>query len=120
MPKSRARKPKQRVAARRQGTPAAPAWEDVPLIAAPTPDAAPGPRTARDDAPPRPSSALEALRDLERVTRDLAALRDRRAALLARRAALVEDLRAAGTSWATLTAVTGTSRQGLQRLGGGS
>ena len=97
-----------------------PAWEDVPLIDAPPPDVAPAPRAAAPEAAPRPSSALDPLRDLERVTRDLAALRDRRTALLARRAALVEDLRAAGTSWATLTAVTGTSRQGLQRTGGGS
>lgn len=117
MPKSRSRKPKPRTSPRPRQAPAAPGWEDVPLIDAPTPAAAPAPRTARDDAPASPSSALEMLRDLEQVARDLTALQDRRTRLLARRAALVGDLRAGGTSWATITAVAGTSRQGLLRTG---
>lgn len=113
MPKSRTRKPPNRAATRAAARPAPRAWEDVPLIA--QPPARPAPPSP---APAAPASPLDPLRDLQRVAHDLEAVTARRARLLERRAALVADLRASGVSWATLTAITGTSRQGLVKGGG--
>ena len=120
MPKSRARKPS------RSARPAARAgagssfWQAVPLIEDPPP-APPARRTAVSaPAPSSTTSPVATLRDLERISRDLADLQRRRSRLLARRSEVVADLRAQGTSWATLSAVTGTTRQGLLRTGGAS
>ena len=109
---SRARKPPNRSATRRPASTSPQGWEDVPLIAAP-----PAAPASSSPAPVEPSP-LEPLKDLERLARDLDAVTARRARLLERRAALVADLRASGVSWATLTAITGTSRQGLVKGGG--
>ncbi len=109
MPKSRTRKPKS--AARPSPSPRpSTSWEDVPLID--QPPAAPVDRSAAPEPAPEPA-ALDVLRDLERATRDLDRLAMQRALALQRRANLVAAAREGGCSWATLSRVTGLTRQAL-------
>ena len=109
MPKSRTRKPRKQHAQPSAST--SRAWEDVPLLPGPLPSSPARATTPSTTA--RAADPLATLEALRGVVRDLDGLARRRSALQRQRAALVDQARAEGASWATLRAITGTTRQAL-------